>query len=189
MPRETSKPSRLGEEQRAFRALPPTAQDYGFFDCCVVNRESLVMLESNRYSVPTHLIGRALTARLHHSHIELIAYGELVASHARMPGHHHRVIDPTHFEDAFKSKPRGRLMVYRDWLCGLSTLASTYLREVCQRRYSDMAPQITLLDETAQQHGRGEFLTALELAAEQQDVRRRICARHPDSVPCLCADS
>jgi transposase len=35
--------NRLVEEQRAFTALPPTAQDYGFFDCVLVNRESLVM--------------------------------------------------------------------------------------------------------------------------------------------------
>lgn len=158
---------RLVEEQRAFTTLPPAAQDYGFFDCVIVNRESLVMLETNRYSVPTHLVGRALTARLHRSQIKLFADGELVASHARVPGYHHRVIDPAHFEEAFKSKPRGRLMVYRDWLCSLSPVANTYLREVCQRRYSDMASQMTVLYETARQYGRAEFLTALELAAEQ----------------------
>jgi hypothetical protein len=134
----------------------------------VVNRESLVMLESNRYSVPTHLVGRALTARLHRTRIELFADGELVASHARVPGHNHRVIDPPHFADAFRGKPRGRLMAYRDWLCSLSPAANTYLRGVCQRRYSEMTQQITLRDETAQQYGRGEFLAALELAAEQQ---------------------
>jgi transposase len=160
--------TRLLEEQRAFMVLPKAAQDYGFFDCVVVNRESLVMLESNRYSVPTHLVGRALTARLHRSHIDLFADGELVASHARVPGHNQRVIDPTHFEDAFTSKPRGRLMVYRDWLCALSPAAKRYLREVCQRRYAEMSAQITLRYETARHHGQGEFLTALELAAEQQ---------------------
>jgi hypothetical protein len=159
--------SRLASEQRAFSALPPTAQDYGFFDCVVVNRESLVMLESTRYSVPTHLVGRALTARLHRSHIELFADGELVASHPRNPGHHQRVIDPAHFEEAFRSKPRGRLMVYRDWLCRLSEASNAYLREVCQRRYSDLTEQITLLYQTARKSGRAEFLTALELAAEQ----------------------
>jgi transposase len=159
--------SLLVDEQRAFSALPPTAQDYGFFDCVVVNRESLVMLESNRYSVPTHLVGRALTARLHRSQIELFADGELVASHPRHRGHNQRVIDPAHFEEAFRSKPRGRLMVYRDWLCRLSAGSNAYLREVCQRRYSDMTEQITLLYQPAQQYGRAEFLTALELAAEQ----------------------
>jgi transposase len=160
--------SRLLEEQRAFTPLPPTAQDYGFFDCVVVNRESLVMVESNRYSVPTQLVGRALTARLHRRHIELFADRELVARHVRVPGHNQRVIDPAHFEEAFKSKPRGRLMVYRDWLCSLSEASQHYVRQVCQRHYSEMTDQITLLYETAQQSGQGEFLAALELAAEQQ---------------------
>ena len=39
------------------------ADDYGFFDCVVVSREGLVAIETNRYSVPAHLMGRALTAR------------------------------------------------------------------------------------------------------------------------------
>ena len=30
----------LAEEQRAFTALPASAQDYGFFDCVVVSREA-----------------------------------------------------------------------------------------------------------------------------------------------------
>jgi hypothetical protein len=59
-------------------------------------------------------------------------------------------------------------MLYRDWLCSLAPGASIYVREVCRRRYSEMTDQITLLYQTAQQYGRAEFLTALELAAEQQ---------------------
>lgn len=185
--------TRLMEEQRAFTPLPPAAQDYGFFDCVVVNRESLVMLESNRYSVPTHLVGRALTARLHRSHIDLFADGERVASHPRRRGQNERVIDPAHFEEAFKSKPRGRLMVYRDWLCGLSPAANGYLREVCQRRRSDMAPQISLLYATAQEHGRADFLTALDLAAEQQmygaEYVRAILTQFSRPAPVLSAEA
>jgi hypothetical protein len=60
---------RLSEEQAAFGALPATAHDYGFFDCVVVSREGLVAIETNRYSVPAHLIGRALTARIHATRI------------------------------------------------------------------------------------------------------------------------
>src|SRR5438132_11753834 len=61
---------RLVEEQAKFGALPVTAQDYGFFDCVVVSREGLVAIETNRYSVPAHLMGRAVTARIHATHIE-----------------------------------------------------------------------------------------------------------------------
>lgn len=114
----------LGEEQRKFGALPATASDYGFFDCVVVSREGMVAIESNRYSVPAHLVGRALTARLHRDHIDLFADAQLVASHPRSHRHNERIITPEHFEAAFERKPRARVMVYRDWLCGLSPSAT-----------------------------------------------------------------
>lgn len=158
----------LQEEQSRFTPLPASAQDYGFFDCVVVNRESLVALESNHYSVPTHLVGRALTARVHRTHIDLFADGERVASHPRCQDKHQRVLDPAHFEDAFKSKPRGRIMLYRDWLCGLSPETNRYLQALCHKRRAEMNQQISLLYATAQQTPRADFVTALELAAEQQ---------------------
>ena len=77
-------------------------------------------IETNRYSVPAHLMGQALTARIHAERVELFAGPERVAVHARGKGQHARIIDPAHFEAAFTSKPRGRVMVYRDWLCSLS---------------------------------------------------------------------
>jgi transposase len=160
--------TRLLEEQRAFTALPASACDYGFFDCVVVNRESLVMLESNQYSVPTHLVGRALTARLHRTHIDLFVGRDQVASHPRCQGQHQRVIDPAHYEAVLAGKPRGRIMLYRDWLCGLSPAAKSYLQELCHRRRAEMNQQILLLYATAQETPRADFVTALELAAEQQ---------------------
>jgi hypothetical protein len=60
-------------------------------------------------------MGRALAARIHRSRIELFADQELVATHVRLPAQNARVIDPAHFEAAFVGKPRGRVMVYRDW--------------------------------------------------------------------------
>ncbi len=95
----------LEEEQPKLGPLPESARDYGFFDSVVVSREGMVALESNRYSVPAHLIGRVLTARIHPSRIELFADGERVASHARHRGQHARIIDPAHFEAAFARHP------------------------------------------------------------------------------------
>lgn len=75
----------LAQEQPKFGPLPAQASDYGFFDCVVVSREGLVAIETNRYSVPAHLMGRALTARIHMSRIELFADHERVATHVRLP--------------------------------------------------------------------------------------------------------
>ncbi|HEU5383198.1 MAG TPA: IS21 family transposase [Ktedonobacteraceae bacterium] len=160
--------SRLAEEQSKLGPLPACAQDYGFFDCVVVSRESMVNIESNHYSVPVHLVGQALTARIHRDHICLFADQDLVASHWRASGQHQRIVTPSHFEEAFSRKPRARVMVYRDWLCGLSDGCQLYVREVCQRRRSEMTQQITELYEIAQRESASDFAAALELAAEQQ---------------------
>jgi transposase len=158
---------RLAEEQRTFGTLPPTAQDYGFFDCVVVSREGLVAIETNRYSVPAHLMGRALTARIHVRRIDLFADHELVASHARSQEHHARLVNPAHFEAAFSTKPRARVMVYRDWLCDLAPAVNVYVRELSHKRRAEMKEQMIALYELAQEVGNADFVAALELAAEQ----------------------
>lgn len=102
---------RLVAEQAQFGALPATAQDYGFFDCVVVSREGLVAIETNRYSVPAQLMGRAVTARIHATRIAVFADQELVATHARSREQHARIVNPAHFEAVFSTKPRARVMV------------------------------------------------------------------------------
>jgi Mu transposase, C-terminal domain len=158
----------LVEEQAKLSALPATAQDYGFFDCVVVSREGLVAIETNRYSVPAHLMGRAVTARIYATRIEVFADHELVATHVRSREQHARIINPAHFEAAFSTKPRARVMVYRDWLCDLAPVVNSYVRELCHKRRAEMKEQMIALYELAQEIGLADFVTALELAAEQQ---------------------
>lgn len=157
----------LVEEQAHFGALPATAQDYGFFDCVVVSREGLVAIETNRYSVPAHLIGQAITARIHTTRIELFADRELVATHERSEPRHARIMTPAHVEAAFSTKPRARVMVYRDWLCDLAPAVSSYVRELCHKRRAEMKEQMLALYALAQEIGKADFVAALELAAEQ----------------------
>jgi hypothetical protein len=158
----------LAQEQPHFGTLPDVAQDYGFYDWVIVSREGLVAIETNRYSVPAHLIGQPLTARIHSSHIEVFYTDELVTSHPRSKEQHARILTPAHFEEAFKSKPRGRVMVYRDWLCDLSPQVNSYIHTICHKRRREMRPQMIALYERAQEMGTADFVAALELAAEQQ---------------------
>jgi len=158
----------LVEEQAKFSVLPLTAQDYGFFDCVVVSREGVVAIETNRYSVPAHLMGRAVTARIHTTRIEVFADHELVATHVRSREQYARIVNPAHFEAAFSTKPRARVMVYRDWLCDLAPVVNSYVRELCHKRRAEMKEQMIALYELAQEVGNADFVAALELAAEQQ---------------------
>jgi hypothetical protein len=77
---------------------------------------------------------------------------------------------PEHFETVFARKPRARIMVYRDWLVGLSATAADYVSLLCRKRYAEMDSQVTALYALAQQFGREAFLAALELAAQQQTI-------------------
>jgi hypothetical protein len=160
----------LTVEQPKFGPLPLMAADYGFFDTVKVSRESMVAIATNRYSVPAHLVGLALTARIYARRIELFHGPALVATHPRQFGRNVRVVIPEHFEAVFARKPRARIMVYRDWLVGLSTTAADYISRLCRKRYAEMDGQIAALYALAQQVGRDEFLAALELAAQQQTI-------------------
>jgi hypothetical protein len=70
----------LTAERAAFGPLPPTAHDDGLFDTVLGRQESLVTIATNRYSVPSHLVGQALTARLDPTWIEVYAGTTLVAT-------------------------------------------------------------------------------------------------------------
>jgi hypothetical protein len=87
------------------------------------------------------------------------------------------VVIPEHFEAVFARKPRARIMVYRDWLVGLSASAAEYISLLCRKRYAEMEDQIAALYALAQQAGHDEFLAAVELAAEQQTIGAEyVCA-------------
>lgn len=161
---------RLAEERHHFGLLPAATADYGFFDSVLVNHESLVNIETNRYSVPSHLKGHTLTARIHAERIDLYDGMEQVASHHRSRGRHERVIVPEHFEAVFAKKPRARVMLYRDWLVALSPNVATYISQVCRKYYDQMDDQILRLYALAKEVGDAEFAAAVELAAEQQAI-------------------
>lgn len=160
----------LAVERPRFGPLPPTAHDYGVFDSVLVSHESLVTIATNRYSVPAHLVGQALTARLYPARIDLYAGTALVATHRRHDGRNARLIIPEHYEAVFALKPRARAMVYRDWLVGLSTAVAEYIALLCRRRQGELEPQLCALYELAQQLERPAFQRAVERALAQGAV-------------------
>ena len=157
----------LADEQAKLGPLPRSAHDYGFFDTVQVSRESLVAIDTNRYSVPVHLVGLMLTARIHPTRIALYYKDSLVASHPRAFGRNARLVVPEHYEAVFAQKPRARVMAYRDWLVQLSQTSADYISQLCHKRYAEMESQMLHLYQLAHQAGTPEFLAALELAHEQ----------------------
>jgi hypothetical protein len=155
------------EEQNHFGELPASASDYGMFDTLVVNSEATVTFQTNRYSVPSRLVGQPLTARIHLQRIKLYDGSDQIADHPRSFGRKQRIVEPEHFEAAFEIKPRGKTLVYRDWLVKLSPLVQSYIAEICHKQRSRMTSQIQQLYTLARQVGTAEFVAAVELAMEQ----------------------
>jgi len=179
----------LAEERPRFQSLPVTADDYGIFDSVMVNRESVVTIETNRYSVPVRLIGQALTARLHAERIALYQGVELVASHQRHRGRGARIVIPEHYEPVFAIKPRARPMLYRDWLSGLAVPVAEYVGELCRKRYDEMESQIAALYALAREVGTEAFHVAVERALAKEAVGveyvRSFLAAQPAHQPAL----
>ena len=136
----------LAAERKAFGPLRTTAATYGLYRVATVNRESLVRVDGNQYSVPTGHLGQAVDVRLLATDVVLSRDGVELARHARCTGRNvERRRDPAHYTEALRHRPRARLVLERDTLCQLGPEVTAYVAAVCQRRRERMAAEIDAL--------------------------------------------
>ncbi len=76
-----------------------------------VNRNSLVRVQANLYSVPTHLIGQQVSVRIYEWHLELYYRQIQVERMARIVGNNKHSINYRHLIDSLLRKPGG----FRDY--------------------------------------------------------------------------
>jgi transposase len=107
----SGQPATIGEmwqqEKGHLHDLPAHA-----YDCCrttavTLNRYSQVQLETNRYSIPTDLAAKHLTAKLYPFHIEIFRSGEMepIAVHQRCYDRQQEIIDPLHYLPLIHQRP------------------------------------------------------------------------------------
>lgn len=76
-----------------------------------VNRNSLIRVQANLYSVPTHLIGQQVSVRIYEWHLE-VYYRQIQVEHlARLVGNNKHAINYRHVVDSLLRKPGG----FRDY--------------------------------------------------------------------------
>lgn len=96
--------------QREAPALIPTASQPSFWlgmrATRVVADDYLVSYQTNRYSVPFHLIGQRVEIERQGEQLVFYHRGEPVASHAALGGSHAMRIDPAHGPGAIARNPR-----------------------------------------------------------------------------------
>lgn len=72
-----------------------------------VNRNSLIRVQANRYSVPTHLIGQQVSVRIYEWHLE-VYYRQIQVEHmARLIGNNKHALNYRHLIDSLLRKPGG----------------------------------------------------------------------------------
>ncbi len=100
-----------------------------------VNRGSLIRVQHNVYSVPTHLIGQQVTVRIYEWHLEVYYRQIQVERMARLVGQHKQQINYRHLIDSLLRKPGGfRDYRYRDAL--FPSLVFRQAWDVLQQWYS-----------------------------------------------------
>jgi transposase len=133
---------RLAQERAAFGTLTTSAETYGLYRVATVNRESLVRVDDNQYSVPVGHGGQAVDIRMLRDVLRISRDGVPLAEHARLHGTGQRRRDPVHYAAALSDRPRARLVFDRDRLCALGPEVTAYVTVISQRRRRVLADEL-----------------------------------------------
>jgi len=113
--RNISRQERLAEELAVMKPLSATPLATNTQVRVPVTRGSLIRVQKNVYSVPTSLIGRRVTVRIHEWHLDVYYQTHLVATLPRLIGEKKHHVNYRHVIDSLIRKPGGfRDYRYRD---------------------------------------------------------------------------
>jgi hypothetical protein len=113
--RNRSRKKRLAEELAAMKPLSATPLAANSQLRVRVTRGSLIRVQKNVYSVPTSLIGRRVTVRIHEWHLDVYYQTHLVVTLPRLIGQKQHHVNYRHVIDSLIRKPGGfRDYRYRD---------------------------------------------------------------------------
>lgn len=143
----------LPQEQAAFGPLTTTAGTYGLYRVATVNRESLVRVDGNQYSVPVGHLGQAVDVRLLRDRVRISRDGVPLAEPARLQGTGQRHREPAHYLPALADRPRARLVLDRERLCALGPEVVAYVTTISQRRRRVLAEELAACTELEAQRG------------------------------------
>jgi transposase len=157
----------LAEEADKGGELPARAHDYGFLYPGRVNRESLVAVLGNQYSVPVNQVNAPVTVRVHPERIVIWRDNTLIARHDRAAnGARRRVVTPEHFAPLFARKPRAQVMLYREALLELGEVAQRYVSELSRRKRDRLREEVLGLYALLQAYGASALQAAMSAAED-----------------------
>jgi transposase len=133
---ETRKtPVELWQSEKPYlNPLPVHPFDIATVSQVRASRQFRITLETNRYSVPAHLAGQALTLKLYPDRLCLYHQTQLVARHRRSYDRHGDFEDPDHPKPLLEQRKKARDHQLFMRFLALSPQAEPYYRQLEQRR-------------------------------------------------------
>ena len=153
-------------EKKALQPLPN-----GPFDCCVsqpvvANNRFRIIVDRNRYSVPSQYASRRLQLRTYADRIAVYTpEGALVADHSRSYGRGQDLLDPDHERDLLMRMHHGRDRRRIESFLALGSAARAYLDGLREKR-PGWRGHLDRINALAEIHGRDEVARLLADALE-----------------------
>jgi transposase len=151
------------QEQSLLTPLPKTDYDTRLTLAVKSTSQSLVKLETNRYSAPFAYASRLLTLKADDQWVSLYPKEKLIAQHPRSQQKYQLIEDPRHYKGLLSSKPHGAYFKYRDALLALGETAHRYI-ELLTKTELRLPHQIKKIVQLVDLYGKAEVLAAMEQA-------------------------
>ncbi len=155
----------FAEEQQRLKPLPPLPADTGVVRTVRVTNRCRVVLDTNRYSVPSLYASQRLTLKAYADRLCLYHAGNLVATHPRSYERHRDFENPDHVKELLDQRRRARQAHLLLGFYALCPRAEEYHRRLEQRRLNARV-HITKIMALADIYGKDNVVRALEDAFE-----------------------
>lgn len=168
--RNLTRQVRFVAEREHLRPLPTTRLDPAHQEQVTVSRFATIRVLRNLYSVPSRLIGRTLTARVHAETVDLYLGASRIETLPRLRGQRHQRIDYRHIIESLVRKPGAFAQYrYRDELFPTLLFRQAY-DVLCQRTPQRASQHYLRLLQLAATTTESEVALALALVLESGGV-------------------
>jgi transposase len=124
----------FAEEKLRLRPLPAQLYELGTVRSLPVNSRFRVLFETNRYSVPAHLAGSTLLARIYPERLAFFHQDQCVAEHVRSYDRHRDFEHPEHARPLLEQRLKARQQQQLHRFLSLCPQAPDYYEQLLQRR-------------------------------------------------------
>ena len=124
----------FAQEKLRLQPLPPLPYDVATIRSLPVNSRFRVVFEANRYSVPAHLAGATVVARIYPERLAFYHQDQCVAEHVRAYDRHRDFEHPDHARPLLEQRLKAREQLLLHRFLSLCPQAPEYYEQLRQRR-------------------------------------------------------